>query len=670
MSRSRSANRAGGYSPVFPPEDFARGARAPDGFLEPGRSEAYRSSRPSVVIPSSPRHATSALDIEDDYGYTKPSDLARYDLEHSRAPTHHRESMDMGYTRPNVYYNSNRGLTVETNRTNDSNGAGRTFDNRGGPPPSTRGFDRFPRYEHPPHAPVPPALDVPPSPARERRGSNRLQRPVSLYQEAPPRLDEYYRLREDERNQRQIHDLERESQHHGGDALHDDAVGARGFGIRTDTFPTQVDDRWERRDQPERVRREVERGSEDPRRRSDESLDRDHGRNGEYDKHDSRRRQKLAREDGKERRGNKDDDEEDQPKGFRESMKTGLAATAAAVGIPVLKEKVAKDDDKDKDKRHRRESDDKRDSSDDVEIVSSRAAKSYRSGDKEYIPSSSRRDHRDRKDPSPDDRDAREREEARERHRRAAEARVANGERGESSKTAARESSESGEERTGRRRRAHPFDPTDANSLREIKDQLAAAQLEKRQAEKENDRKGKEKDQVVVVEPPPPVARRVSPREPSPKKRKDDDGRGRTLAVPAHEERQVRVVSPPRDKPEPKPIKGILKQPKPKFPEDPNPIREGVAPHKTDEKLREVPVDARWTKISRKIVNPEALTIGKERFEERDDFVVVLRVLSKEEIQAYAAATATLRGGLRHFHCPPPLPLCLSPCLFLPVVLR
>jgi hypothetical protein len=91
-------------------------------------------------------------------------------------------------------------------------------------------------------------------------------------------------------------------------------------------------------------------------------------------------------------------------------------------------------------------------------------------------------------------------------------------------------------------------------------------------------------------------------------------------------------------------LRGILKQPSEKFPEDPNPIREGVAPHKKDEKLKEVPSGARWTRISRKIVNPEALTIGKERFEVRDDFVIVLRVLSKEEIQTYAAATQTLRG--------------------------
>ena len=43
-------------------------------------------------------------------------------------------------------------------------------------------------------------------------------------------------------------------------------------------------------------------------------------------------------------------------------------------------------------------------------------------------------------------------------------------------------------------------------------------------------------------------------------------------------------------------------------------------------------------------MNPEALTIGKERFEVRDNFVIVLRVLDRDEINAYAAATQVLRG--------------------------
>jgi hypothetical protein len=128
---------------------------------------------------------------------------------------------------------------------------------------------------------------------------------------------------------------------------------------------------------------------------------------------------------------------------------------------------------------------------------------------------------------------------------------------------------------------------------------------------------------------------------------------------------RVRTVSPPRYG-EKKPITGILKQPRPQFPEEPNLIREGVAPHKDDKtRAGTVPQGARWTKISRKMVSPEALTIGKERFEVRDDFVIVLRVLSHEEIKAYADATATLRGMLYI-----PLLACFPACAPLPRLIQ
>jgi hypothetical protein len=102
-------------------------------------------------------------------------------------------------------------------------------------------------------------------------------------------------------------------------------------------------------------------------------------------------------------------------------------------------------------------------------------------------------------------------------------------------------------------------------------------------------------------------------------------------------------VSPPREKSAEKAVKGILRPPREKFPEDPSPVREGVAPLK-DAKKDGVPPDARWTKISRKLVNPAALEAGKERFEEREDFVIVLRVLSRDEVQGYAEVTQRIRG--------------------------
>ncbi|KAF2085471.1 hypothetical protein K490DRAFT_67630 [Saccharata proteae CBS 121410] len=104
---------------------------------------------------------------------------------------------------------------------------------------------------------------------------------------------------------------------------------------------------------------------------------------------------------------------------------------------------------------------------------------------------------------------------------------------------------------------------------------------------------------------------------------------------------RVRIVSPPRhDKDSPPPPKGILRRPTEKFPEDPNPIREGVAPLNKD---KDIPPNARWTKIARKLVNPEALEEAKERFEERMDCVIVLRVLTKEQIQELATRTKELR---------------------------
>jgi hypothetical protein len=92
-----------------------------------------------------------------------------------------------------------------------------------------------------------------------------------------------------------------------------------------------------------------------------------------------------------------------------------------------------------------------------------------------------------------------------------------------------------------------------------------------------------------------------------------------------------------------KPVKSILRPPRQKFPEDPAPIREGVAPLK-DAKKDGIPPDARWTKISRKLVNPGALEAGKERFEAREDFVIVLRVMTREEVQGYAEVTQRIRG--------------------------
>jgi hypothetical protein len=106
--------------------------------------------------------------------------------------------------------------------------------------------------------------------------------------------------------------------------------------------------------------------------------------------------------------------------------------------------------------------------------------------------------------------------------------------------------------------------------------------------------------------------------------------------------RRVALVEPPKDEERPKP-KGILKRRLHPFPEDSNPVREGVAPLKEAGKDG-VPPGARWTKINRVLVNPEALEKAKLRFEERDDYVIVLQVLTKEAIANLAEKTREIRG--------------------------
>lgn len=130
-----------------------------------------------------------------------------------------------------------------------------------------------------------------------------------------------------------------------------------------------------------------------------------------------------------------------------------------------------------------------------------------------------------------------------------------------------------------------------------------------------------------------------------------DDGSSakeeRSSESPERPKKPIAVDPVPPKEPE-APPKGILKPPRDKFPEEPNPVREGVAPAK-DAHKKGIPPGARWTKIDRKLVNPAALEAGKERFEERPDFVIVLRVLTKEEVQAYAVKTQEIRGEIFHF---------------------
>jgi hypothetical protein len=95
------------------------------------------------------------------------------------------------------------------------------------------------------------------------------------------------------------------------------------------------------------------------------------------------------------------------------------------------------------------------------------------------------------------------------------------------------------------------------------------------------------------------------------------------------------------------PIKGILREPRERFPEDPEPIREGALPLREKADHLGIPQEARWTKISRKLVNPAALQ-GRERFEATEGHVIVLRVLTPDEIDMYTERTRRIRGIPRH----------------------
>ncbi|OJD16700.1 hypothetical protein AJ78_03170 [Emergomyces pasteurianus Ep9510] len=98
----------------------------------------------------------------------------------------------------------------------------------------------------------------------------------------------------------------------------------------------------------------------------------------------------------------------------------------------------------------------------------------------------------------------------------------------------------------------------------------------------------------------------------------------------------------PRPKELEPPPKGILKPPRDKFPEDRTAVREGVAPLK-DATKKGIPQGARWTKVDRKLVTPSALE--GERYEERPDYIIVLRVLTLEEIEEFAKKSSEIRAA-------------------------
>ncbi|KAI0540344.1 hypothetical protein GGR58DRAFT_142586 [Xylaria digitata] len=651
----RLRERVGGTS--------AASATSDDRFWGPSRTSTdnfARNPRPHVLYTTSahPAHPTTSaygnssavVDYEDDYyEYTKPSELVRYDLDHDRDRRSRRDSIDRPYYRPHVNVVSHDTIRYEP-RTRAK-------------PPASAGLEKYNRaaaagtYDRPsvtmpapPAVPPPPPIDAsrrpalleaPRDPSSESR--NARPRPVSLYQDGParPHADDTYRSRDDERVGKDRRGRD--------DGYRDENVATRGFGIRTDTLapPTQnYDDRRSRHEASDR----------ESKRTPDESSAhlRSHDRDANDD-YRSRAEESRDRNDGVGRR--------ESVSRTRDKVAAGIKGAAAAVGlVPAVSRdegnisprRRAPDEDKEYSSRapettksRETESAERKPSprGDPVTYEQRREPRGERtesvsgSRDREYDANLDRELERERERQRNRDHDyakERERERGREDERdqrdrqwREAEAKL-NG-----STSDKRESSPADISNTGRRRQrpSSGFDPTDTKGLMDLKAELAAI----------DDRKGAEQvDESDIPSTKETASAKVTPGPNDSDKGDESDSRGREI-VPMREEKQVRVVSPPRDKAETKPIKGILKTPSAKFPEDSNPIREGVAPHKDDKTKKDVPAGARWTKISRKKVNPEALTIGKERFEVRDDFVIVLRVLNKEEIQAYATATAQIR---------------------------
>lgn len=633
--------RPAGHGPLSPTMDEEEYRRLKERTTR--GTDQYRSSRPGPAYSGSAAHRSNTLDFDDDgYEYTKPSDLARYDLDHDRPRRHRRESLDR-YYRPTV--------SISTDLT-------RPYEQRErrprGPPPTTWGLDKINRaaaaggiYDGagipmplPPVAPLPPdarrsgLLDGPASPTGDHRAASH-PRPVSLVQDEPARPghhDVYYR--DDDLPPRDYRGREYD--------YFDDSVVTRGFGIRVNSMDTdhhrRPHDKIYREDRREYWDDRKGYADREPRRLSDEDLeivrhehdDRDRRRHRDYE---------YAVDDdlGPERREARppsDDEPGSKKDKIRDKASTGLGIVAAATGLKSALKRTDKDKDKDKDgspSSTRRDEDGGRHGLDEEDSRSKPSRKEPMLGDEDYEivehPSEKPRKGA-RADAEPDDKKS--------------------GDAPGSSSRDHSSSTDEGKTRARRRPRASSFNPNDTAGLAALKAQLAATEEKEKSAEKDG----------------------APPREPSPERKSPspsrDDDEANSSALVAKEERQVRVVPPPNETAEKKPLKGILKPPKPQFPEEPNPVREGVAPHKDDKTKANVPPGARWTKISRKMVNPEALKIGKERFEVRDDFVIVLRVLSKEEIQAYAAATATLRGRLRpHYGC-----CCLHQCCVSRHILR
>lgn len=554
-------------------------------------THTYARSRP---VYSGPVVRETADYTDDGYGYTTPRDLVQWDL--NNAPSSSRHGRNGSYDRGRPSSITGYGDIAPV----------RSIDNR--PPVSTRGFDRIPqsarvtpsgpfdrdrdrlesRMTGP--APMEPVRPVAPVDGPRRTDSASL-RPATYYHEREKRgsgRDDYYEVRDDEpryKGERHRHDRR------------ENMIEQRASGVRSDRGEEAVrSERHERGDLPR-----LEHRSEKERHEDDY---RDHKRH-EDDYKDHKRHE----DDYKDHKDGKDHKARDA------ALAGGLSLAGAALGVKAFKESADAHDER------RRDYDDeprrRRDPRDDKDATERR-----------HRDESPPRDSKDRSPAPPVDivnppsRDPKERHGSRsgwdndpESRRRASDGPL-NGSAIETESSASDET----QRRSRPRKESGPgFNPRNTTDLKALKEAL-------------------NKDPATSTQTTPPKARTESMSK--------DSRAVAEIRSDVHSDSQpTRILTPAPAATEARaPVKGILRAPREKFPEDPAPIREGVAPLK-DAKKDGVPPSARWTKISRKLVNPEALEAGKERYEAREDFVIVLRVLSRDEVQAYAEVTERIRAA-------------------------
>lgn len=592
LQSSKSHKSRPSYNATYDNGDF----RSEAGVLRAnsGRNAMYRGSRPRSTAPTSlVRHPdTMADDYGDDgYGYTNPRDLVQYDLARS-APRY--ESRRDSYGEPPRARPTSIGGMQDLQS--------RKYDSRG-PPPSSRGFDRIPRQ--PMYEPQPPS-QMPQQERREPVYEDRRPRPVSLYQD-----DTRSRHGRDEYRDRRDDDLRRDPNRE----RYDDDVDRRAYGKsdREEPRHRHRDDDRRRDDYDER---EKEKQEKKDRRRDTLStvmgiagaalgiggLANAAGAHKDDSDRDSDERERRRRKDRDEDR-RKDRDEEPRRKDRDEDRP---------------RRKDSRDEDySDKERRGKDSRKERTKEPETIDLSGRNPQEKQGSKDsRDFTPPSSReesppdttipRHHRLAQAAAPafnpkDTMDLRALKDALNRQDAPPEAvpiPVHAGSKDQSLPAPA------------------PFNPRDPQSLRNIQDEL--------QRSEHDDSSTRRKDSFLPPEAP---------------SRQDSGSNKEAISIvpPPTESTTVSTSTAPKPA-----VKGILRPPREKFPEDANPIREGVAPLK-DSKKDGIPPDARWTKIARSLVNPEALELGKERFEARDDCVIVLRVLTKEEIQGYAEVTQKIR---------------------------